>query len=123
MTGFIHPFDMDKSESFWESWEAIRANPDPDPLEVLRVAGTFRRYFEMAEREGIAFARVGGHTWEQIAEALGQSRQAVWQRSNRDAAFRDAALRAFLDGHRKRRWQGIRSDPATWYDRTRPFAT
>jgi hypothetical protein len=109
---------MDKSNSFWESWEAIRANPDPDPLEVLRVAGTFRRYFETAEREGIAFARAEGNTWEQIAEALGQSRQAVWQRSNREVASR-----AFLDGHRKRRWQGIRSDPATWYDKTRPFAT
>jgi hypothetical protein len=80
------------------------------------VASAFRRYFDKAEREGIAFARAGGSTWEQIAEALGQSRQAVWQRSHRDGA-----MRAFLEGDRKRRWQAIQSDPATWYRKTKPF--
>jgi CHAD domain-containing protein len=68
---------MDPSGSFWEAWETIRADPDPDPLEALRVVAAVRRYFDMAEREGIAFARAAGSTWEQIAESLGQSRQAA----------------------------------------------
>jgi hypothetical protein len=67
---------MKPSDSFWEAWERIRTSADPDPLEVLRVAAAFSRYFDAAQKEAISFARLAGLSWEQIAESLGQSRQA-----------------------------------------------
>ena len=107
---------MKPSLSFWESWERIRASADPDPLEVLRVAAAFGRYFEAAQKEAISFARSAGSSWEQIAESLGQSRQALWQR-----AGRDASLQAMLAASATRRWEMLRQDPRSWYDNTKTF--
>jgi hypothetical protein len=105
-----------RSESFWESWERIRASADPDPLEVLRVAAAFGRYFEAAQKEAISFARAAGMSWEQIAESIGQSRQALWQR-----ASRDASLQAMMAASAKGRWEMLRRDPASWYGDTKKF--
>lgn len=107
---------MNPSESFWDAWERIRASSDPDPLEVLRVATAFCRYFETAQKEAISFARTSGLTWEQIAESLGQSRQAIWQR-----AQRDPELQAQLHATMKRRWEALRRDPGSWYVKTKTF--
>jgi hypothetical protein len=104
------------SESFWEVWERIRASADPDPLEVLRVAAAFSRYFDAAQKEAISFARSAGLSWEQIAESLGQSRQALWQRSTRDRA-----LQAQLAASGKRRWEAVKRDPVSWYGETKSF--
>jgi hypothetical protein len=104
------------SESFWESWERVRASADPDPLEVLRVAAAFGRYFEAAQKEAISFARSAGLSWEQIAESLGQSRQALWQR-----ASRDTSLQALLTASVKRRWEMLHRDPISWYGNTKTF--
>ena len=109
---------MNPSESYWESWERIRASPDPDPLEVLRVAAAFGRYFDAAQKEAISFARSAGSSWEQIAETLGQSRQALWQRANRDAS-----LQAMLTASAKRQWEMLRRDPDSWYGRTKAFGS
>jgi hypothetical protein len=103
---------------FWESWERIRAAKNPDPLEILRVAAAFSRYFDAAQKEAISFARLAGSSWEQIADALGQSRQALWQRSNRDPA-----LQALLAQSGKRRWEALKRDPGSWYGETRKFPT
>jgi hypothetical protein len=107
---------MDSAEGFWGAWERILENRDPDPLQVLRAAAAFANYFEAVERDGIAFARAKGHTWAQIAEALGSSRQAVWQR-----ASRDGALQAQLRSTTSKRWEALRRDPDSWYQATRPF--
>jgi hypothetical protein len=104
------------SESFWEAWERIRTSPDPDPLEVLQVAAAFSRYFDVAQKEAISFARSAGLSWEQIAESLGQSRQALWQR-----ARRDASLQALLAASGKRRWEAVKRDPISWYGETKIF--
>jgi hypothetical protein len=104
------------SESFWEAWERIRTSADPDPLEVLRIAAAFSRYFDAAQKEAISFARVAGSSWEEIAESLGQSRQALWQR-----ASRDASLQALLAASGKRRWEAVKRDPISWYGETGAF--
>ena len=106
------------SESFWEAWERIRTSADPDPLEVLQVAAAFSRYFDAAQKEAISFARSAGLSWEQIAESLGQSRQALWQR-----ASRDASLQALLAASGKRRWEAVKRDPISWYGETKAFPT
>jgi hypothetical protein len=107
---------MKSSESFWEAWERIRADSDPDPLEVLRVSASFSRYFDTAQKEAISFARSSGLSWEQIAESLGQSRQAIWQRARRDPELREQ-----LHATVRRRWQAIRRDPTSWYVKTKKF--
>ena len=107
---------MEPSESFWTAWEQIRESSDPDPLEVLRVAAAFTRYFDTAQKEAISFARSAGLSWEQIAESLGRSRQAVWQR-----ASRDASLQAMLKATAKRQWEALHRDPNSWYEKTRGF--
>lgn len=104
------------SESFWEAWERIRTSADPDPLEVLQLAAAFSRYFDEAQKEAISFARSAGLSWEQIAESLGQSRQALWQR-----AGRDASLQALLAASGKRRWEAVKRDPSSWYGETKGF--
>ena len=104
------------SESFWESWDRIRTSAHPDPLEVLRVAAAFVRYFEAAQKEAISFARSAGLSWEQIAESIGQSRQALWQR-----ASRDASLQEMLTSSVKRRWEMLHRDPSSWYGSTKKF--
>ena len=109
---------MPASESFWHAWERIRATDDPDPLEVLRVAAACGRYFEAAQKEAISCARRAGLSWEQIADSLGQSRQALWQRANRDAS-----LQAMLVASAKGRWEMLRRDPASWYGQTKTFPT
>jgi hypothetical protein len=85
-------------------------------MEVLRVAAAFNRYFEAAQREAISFARSAGSSWEQIADSLGESRQALWQRSNRDPS-----LQALLAASGKRRWEALKRDPISWYGKTKKF--
>ena len=104
------------SKSFWEAWERIRTSADPDPLEVLQVAAAFSRYFDAAQKEAISFGRSAGLSWEQIAESLGQSRQALWQR-----ASRDASLQVLLAASGKRRWEAVKRDPISWYGETKAF--
>jgi hypothetical protein len=50
------------------------------PLAALEATACIRRYLDEVERRAVATARSRGATWEDIAEALGVSRQAVYQR-------------------------------------------
>ncbi len=50
------------------------------PLIALRAIGELRRHSAEAERILVNEARAIGNTWETIAEALGESRQAVHRR-------------------------------------------
>src|SRR5881396_1828660 len=68
----------------WEEWETLIATKDVDPLDVLGAAARYQRYFVAIEREAIRSARAMGRTWEEIANALGRSRQAVWERFRTD---------------------------------------
>ncbi len=81
----------------WHRWERLIADPEVDPLEVLRAATTFARYFAAVQGRSVAAARDAGHTWEEIAEAVGRTRQAVWQRfasSDPSASPKDRTRRA-----------------------------
>src|SRR5438105_3864864 len=64
----------------WASWEAAIAADDPDPMEILRLAGMFQRYFFKVQDHAVKAARVQGHSWEEIGDAIGVTRQAAWQR-------------------------------------------
>src|SRR3989442_7360695 len=76
---------MTDGQSSWDRWQTLAADPAADPLEILRAATTFLRYFYAVQSRAVAAARAGGHTWEDIADAVGRTRQAAWQRWRRDA--------------------------------------
>jgi hypothetical protein len=51
-----------------------------DPLEELRNTWAFQRYLSALQERAVRSARADGHSWEEIAGAVGTSRQAAWQR-------------------------------------------
>jgi DNA-directed RNA polymerase specialized sigma subunit len=52
-------------------------------LDALRAIVEARRCLAEVEHESIELARQAGATWEEIASALGVSRQAIYQRHRR----------------------------------------
>jgi DNA-directed RNA polymerase specialized sigma24 family protein len=58
---------------------AIRVASD-DPSEGLRAVAALRRLLERVERIHVESARERGLTWQEIADELGVSKQAVHQR-------------------------------------------
>lgn len=58
---------------------AIRVASE-DPSEGLRAVAALRRLLERVERIHVESARARGLTWQEIADELGVSKQAVHQR-------------------------------------------
>jgi predicted ArsR family transcriptional regulator len=53
-------------------------------IEALTAINTARLTLDDAEHLAVALARSGGTTWQEIADALGISRQAAHERFSRD---------------------------------------
>jgi hypothetical protein len=53
---------------------------DTDPNFGLAAVGSLRRWLAEREEDLVKKARVEGWSWFGIAEALGRSRQAVWEK-------------------------------------------
>jgi hypothetical protein len=51
-----------------------------DPLEGLRTACRASRALETLTVESVQRARLAGHSWAQIGQALGITKQAAWER-------------------------------------------
>lgn len=64
----------------WDNWERLRQDPETDPIAVLRAISSFQKYFAAIEKEAVKVARSQNRTWREVGEALGRTRQAVWQR-------------------------------------------
>jgi hypothetical protein len=64
---------------------------DPDPMEVIRLAGTYQRYLFEIQDKAVRAARSQGRTWEEIGEAVGTTRQAAWQRFSKMAPANPSA--------------------------------
>ena len=75
-----HPDIMSKDLSAWEAWDQLLHRRDANPLEVLRAASQFQRYFDAVQGAAAKAARGEGSTWDEIGQALGVSRQAAWER-------------------------------------------
>jgi hypothetical protein len=71
---------MSRDLSAWEAWDRLINRRDADPLEVLRAASQFQRYFDAVQGAAAKAARGEGNTWDQIGQALGVTRQAAWER-------------------------------------------
>lgn len=84
------------SPNLWERWQLLAADPDVDPLDVIRASGEYQRYFAAVERQAVRAAKANGTSWELIGEALGTSRQAVWQRYRKVVTDARANPRSFV---------------------------
>lgn len=76
---------MPERPGAWEAWERLIRSSDPDPMEVIRLAGTYQRYLFEVQDKAVRAARAQGRTWEEIGEAVGTTRQAAWQRFSKVA--------------------------------------
>ena len=74
--------------SAWESWDRVIRDPESTPLDVLREIGTYQRYLDAVQDAAVKAARAGGRTWEEIAQAMGVTRQSAWQRFGTGARAR-----------------------------------
>jgi hypothetical protein len=72
---------MEEGPNIWDQWQELLHSENPDLLEILRLGAQFQAYFSTIESETLQAARTAGMTWAQLGEALGTSRQAVWQRA------------------------------------------
>jgi hypothetical protein len=81
-------------ETRWfAAWDKIAQDPDPDPIEVVRTAGMYQRYFAAVQDRAARLARKRGVTWEEIGQAAGTTRQAAWQRFSKPTSR--TSLRAY----------------------------
>jgi uncharacterized NAD(P)/FAD-binding protein YdhS len=80
-----------------------------DHLETLRVAARYRRMLDEVSRRAVATARQMGRSWEDVADAVGTSRQSAWQRYRDESPSGDLVpfvMRRFP--HRRRRHLALR---------------
>jgi hypothetical protein len=71
---------VSKDRSAWEAWDRLIHGSDADPLEVLRAASQFQRYFDAVQGAAVKAARGERRTWDEIGQAIGVTRQAAWER-------------------------------------------
>ena len=64
----------------------VRAAGDweSEPLEGLREACRVSTALDKLTRESVQRAREAGHSWTQIGEALGVTKQTAWERYSRE---------------------------------------
>jgi hypothetical protein len=101
----------------WEEWQELIHSENPDLLEILKLGAQFQAYFSTVESEALQAARTAGMTWAQLGEALGTSRQAVWQRATTWDASRRRVDRAdrFRSGGGK--YDNLRKAQEDWAER------
>jgi hypothetical protein len=72
-----------------KKWLRLIEDSEADPIDVLKTVGTYQRYLGAIEARAVQAARATGRTWEEIAGALGVSRQTAWEKfSTRGRGFR-----------------------------------
>jgi hypothetical protein len=87
------------SGSDWDAWQEVIGRDDVDALEVLRTAAMYERYFQEVQNHAARVARAEGRTWQELADAVGTTKQTAWQKwrspkeRTRIAEFRFATLR------------------------------
>ena len=67
-------------ESHWDAWQRAIQGDAVDAIEVLRMAATYERYFKEVQRQAAKVIRSEGHTWQEIADSVGVTKQTAWQK-------------------------------------------
>jgi hypothetical protein len=111
---------MDEERTVWEEWEALLSAETPDLLGILKLGAQLQAYFATIERETLKVARATGLTWAQLGDALGTSRQAVWQRATTPNAVPSkhrSGPNPLLDDEKYARLRKLREELAARTDR------
>jgi hypothetical protein len=108
---------VDEGSSIWDEWQGLLQSESPDLLEILKLGAQFQAYFSTIESETLQVARAAGMTWAQLGEALGTSRQAVWQRATSWDSSRRKAGRADRSRLSDERFAGLRKAHEDWAKR------
>jgi hypothetical protein len=111
---------MDEERTVWEEWEALLSAETPDLLGILKLGARLQAYFATIERETLKVARATGLTWAQLGDALGTSRQAVWQRATTPNAVppeHRSGPNPLLDDEKYARLRKLREELAARTDR------
>ena len=72
-----------------------------DPLAVIGGIVGASRGIESSLREWVRIARSRGHSWQEVAEALGVTRQSAWERFKDAEEHPDAVIRNVLGSLRR----------------------
>jgi hypothetical protein len=68
------------SDVHWEAWQETIGGDDVDALEVLGTAAMYERYFQEVQSHAVRVARAEGRSWQEIADAVGTTKQTAWQK-------------------------------------------
>ena len=68
------------AESHWDRWHQVIQGHEADPLEVLATAAMYDRYFQEVQSRAVKVLRKEGRTWQEIADAVGVTKQSAWQK-------------------------------------------
>jgi hypothetical protein len=72
------------AEGQWEAWERVVGGDDADAMEVLRAASMYERYFQEVQKKAVQVVRAEGRSWQEVAEAVGTTKQSAWQKWRSD---------------------------------------
>jgi hypothetical protein len=64
----------------WEAWERVAGTDEADAMEVLRAASMYERYFQEVQKKAVLVVRAEGRSWQEIADAVGTTKQSAWQK-------------------------------------------
>ena len=74
-----------------KNWLRLIEDSQADPIDVLKTVGTYQRYLAAIEERAVRAARAAGRTWEEVAGAIGVSRQTAWEKfSSKGRDYRPA---------------------------------
>ena len=68
------------AESYWDGWERGIQGDEFAGMEVLAIAATYERYFQEIQSRAVNVLRSEGRTWQEIADAVGVTKQTAWQK-------------------------------------------
>ena len=68
------------NDTHWQAWQRVIGQDDVDALEVLGTAAMYERYFEAVQSQAARVARAQGRSWQEIADAVGATKQTVWKK-------------------------------------------
>ena len=71
---------MDSENEVWTAWQELVSREELEPMEVLKAAAMYERYFQEVQTHSVQVARAEGHSWQDIADAVAVTKQAAWAR-------------------------------------------
>jgi hypothetical protein len=93
------------SEKILSPWEELLGREDLEPMEVLKVASMYERYFQEVQRHAVGVARAEGRSWQDIGDEVGLSKQTAW------AKWRDSDERGRKRRERSARFEDVPVQP------------